>query len=133
VAFNNHTGSTKSYDHVRAHSESVVAADYFTPHQEITADYEPGTMEDVRMPDGSVLRLRKLENGYDPHDRLAALSHLQEHQAAGEVVTGLLFVDPDASDCHEILDTVSRPLNDLDEEDLCPGSEALAGINESFR
>jgi 2-oxoglutarate ferredoxin oxidoreductase subunit beta len=110
-----------------------VAADYFTPHQEITADYAPGSMEDVRMPDGSVLRLRKLENGYDPHDRLAALSHLQEHQAAGEVVTGLLFVDPDASDCHEILDTVSLPLNELGEEDLCPGSEALAGINESFR
>ena len=133
VAFNNHTGSTKSYEHVRAHSESVTMADYFLPQQEITADYAPGTMEDVRMPDGSVLRLRKIDDGYDPHDPVAALAHVQEHQAAGEVVTGMLYVDPDASDCHEVLDSVNRPLNSLDEADLCPGNEALAQINAGWR
>ncbi len=138
VAFNNHGGSTKSYEYVRGHSESVVAADYLrtgyvAAAEEITADYEPGTTEDVRMPDGSVLRLFKLDYDYDPHDRVAALTHVQERQAAGEVVTGLLYVDPDASDCHEILDTVHRPLNSLDEADLCPGNEALAAINDGFR
>jgi 2-oxoglutarate/2-oxoacid ferredoxin oxidoreductase subunit beta len=133
VAFNNHEGSTKSYDFVRGHSESVVAADYVLPHQEITADYEPGTTEDVRMPDGSTLRLFKLDQQYDPHDRVAALTHVQERQAAGEVVTGLLYVDPDAADCHEILGTVRRPLNTLDEAALCPGNGVLAGINDSFR
>lgn len=133
VAFNNHNGSTKSYDYVRGHSETMVAADFVPAHAEITADYEPGATEDVRMPDGSVLRLLKLDREYDPHDRVAALAHVQERQAAGEVVTGLLYVDPDASDCHEILETVQRPLNSLNEEELCPGNGALAKINASFR
>tara|TARA_Y100001933_G_scaffold143285_1_gene142069 strand:- start:18 stop:1073 length:1056 start_codon:yes stop_codon:yes gene_type:complete len=133
VAFNNHNGSTKSYEYVRGHSESLVAADYVRGGSEITADYEPGTTEDVRMPDGSLLRLHKLDRDYDPHDRVGALDHVQRCQAEGEVVTGLLYVDPNAGDCHEILDTVERPLNSLGEAELCPGSEALDGINASFR
>ncbi len=133
VAFNNHNGSTKSYDYVRDHSEGVVVADYHLPQEEITADYEPGATEDVHMPDGSVLRLRKLDDGFDPHDRVSSLNYVQSRQAEGEVVTGLLYVDPDASDCHEVLDTVQRPLNSLEAEDLCPGNEALARINDSFR
>jgi len=133
VAFNNHNGSTKSYDYVRGHSESLVAADYVQGGEEITADYEPGTVEDVRMPDGSTLRLNKLDRGYDPHDRVAALTHVQRCQQEGEVVTGLLYVDPEAVDCHEILETVDRPLNSLGEAELCPGSKALDGINASYR
>jgi 2-oxoglutarate/2-oxoacid ferredoxin oxidoreductase subunit beta len=133
VAFNNHQGSTKSYDYVRGHSETMVAADFVGHHPEITADYAPGATEDVRMPDGSVLRLFKIDRDYDPHDRVAALTHVQERQAEGEVVTGLLYVEPEASDCHEILDTVHRPLNSLGEAELCPGDGALRPINASFR
>ena len=133
VAFNNHAGSTKSYDYIRGHSENVTVADYITDSDEITVDYDPGTMEDVNMPDGSILRLRKLESSYDPHDRVDALHYVQRRQIEGEVVTGLLFVDPDASDCHEVLDTTLRPLNSLNEADLCPGNEALAAINASLR
>ena len=96
-------------------------------------DYDPGTSEDVHMPDGSTLRLHKLDDGFDVHDRVNSLSYVQSRQAVGEVVTGMLYVDPDASDCHEVLDTVQRPLNELDRADLCPGNEALASINESFR
>ncbi len=133
VAFNNHQGSTKSYEHTRDHTQNVVNADYIESHEEITADYEPGTSEDVRMPDGSKLRLYKLDDGYDVHDRVGALNYVQRRQEEGEVVTGLLYVDPDAADCHEILDTVHRPLNELDEEALCPGNDILQSINESFR
>ncbi|HEX7036650.1 MAG TPA: 2-oxoacid:ferredoxin oxidoreductase subunit beta [Pseudomonadales bacterium] len=133
VAFNNHNGSTKSYTYVRGHSESLVAADFIRGGEEITADYEPGTTQDVPMPDGSLLRLTKLDHDYDPHDRVAALQRVQECQAAGEVLTGLLYVDPKATDCHEILGTVQQPLNALTERDLCPGNAALAPINDSFR
>jgi 2-oxoglutarate ferredoxin oxidoreductase subunit beta len=133
VAFNNHNGSTKSYEYIREHSGQVVLADYQQHPQEIVADYPPGTSEDVPMPDGSVLRLSKIDETYDPHDRVAALSYVQHRQAQGEVVTGLLYVDPDAADCHEVLDTVNRPLNDLATADLCPGGDTLQGINESFR
>lgn len=133
VAFNNHEGSTKSYMHMREHMESVVNLDLVLDHEEITADYEPGTTEEVAMPDGKVLRLHKLAQDYDARDRVAALNYVQSRQAEGEVVTGLLYVDPEASDCHEILDTVQRPLNGLTEVDLCPGSEALERINQSLR
>ncbi len=133
VAFNNHQGSTKSYEHVRAHTQNVVDADYIPIHQEITADYKPGTKEDVQMPDGSTLRLHKLDENYDLHDRVAALNYVQRSQEEGEVVTGLLYLDPDAADCHEIMDTVRRPLNELNEAELCPGQDKLASINDSFR
>ncbi len=133
VAFNNHDGSTKSYGHVRQYGQNVVNADYIDGHEEITADYQPGTTEDVSMPDGSTLRLSKLDTEYDPHDRVGALNHVQRHSQEGEVVTGLLYVDPEASDCHTILDTVQVPLNKLAEQDLCPGNSALETINTGFR
>jgi len=133
VAFNNHDGSTKSYDYIRDHDSNVVNADLLLPHQEITADYAPGEREDVSMPDGSQLRLRKLDAAYDPRDRLLAASYIQRKQAMGEFVTGLLYIDPDATDCHGILNTTQSPLNGLTEEDLCPGVAKLSEINESFR
>jgi 2-oxoglutarate ferredoxin oxidoreductase subunit beta len=133
VAFNNHKGSTKSYDYVRDHRGDVIAADFVPTHEEITADYAPGAREDVAMPDGSTLRLRKLATNYDPHDRVGALTYVQRKQDEGEVVTGLLYLDQDASDCHAILETVDTPLNALGEADLCPGNAALKPINASFR
>ncbi len=133
VAFNNHNGSTKSYDYVRGHTQPIIGADYVSGSEEITADYEPGTSEEVNMPDGSKLVLHKLDNDYDPHDRVAALNYVQTRQAQGEVVTGLLYVDEDPMDCHDILRTVETPLNALQQDQLCPGDAALAGINASYR
>ena len=80
-----------------------------------------------------LLRLRKLAPDYDPTDRLSAISHLQLHQARGEVVTGLLYVDPGAEDLHDHLHTVQMPLNQLGDAELVPGSAALAAINDSLR
>jgi 2-oxoglutarate ferredoxin oxidoreductase subunit beta len=133
VAFNNHPGSTKSYDFVRAHNEAVNRLDVMVEREEITADYAPGTLEEVIQHDGSILQLRKLALDYDPHDRIAATTYLQERQAAGEIVTGLLFVDPDPVDLHDELDTVALPLNRLGESELCPGADALERFNESLR
>ncbi len=133
VAFNNHEGSTKSYQYVRDRSGAVVSVDYVGGAEEITASYAPGTSTSVAMPDGSQLRLRKLDDSYDPHDSVAALAHVQRAQEQGDVVTGLLYVDPDAVDCHEIMGTTSVPLNELDESALCPGSQALERINASCR
>src|SRR6476469_6443267 len=131
VAFNNHPGSTKSFDYVRAHNEAVNRLDVITGREAILADYAPGTVETVVQHDGSALRLRKLAPDYDPTDRISALTYLQQRQAAGEVVTGLLFVEPDHGDLHSFLDTVDTPLNELGEAALCPGPEALDRYNAS--
>ena len=88
VAFNNHAGSTKSYEYVREHNEAVNRLDFIEGREEITADYAAGTVIDVTQHDGSVLRLRKLAEDYDPTDRIKAMNYLQERAAAGEVVTG---------------------------------------------
>ena len=87
----------------------------------------------VEQHDGTKLALRKLDADYDAHDRLAALNFLQRHTATGQVVTGLLYVDPDSEDLHAHLNTVEAPLNALRTEDLCPGSAALDKINDSLR
>jgi len=133
VTFNNHVGSTKSYDYVREHNEAVNRIDFFVPGHEITADYASGTLQEVIQHDGSVLRLRKLDAEYDAHDRIGAMNHLQRHHALGEIVTGLLFIDPEPHDMHAHLNTVDTPLNLLDESALCPGAAALERINAGLR
>jgi 2-oxoglutarate ferredoxin oxidoreductase subunit beta len=133
VQFNNHLGSTKSFDYVREHNAALNKLDFIEPREEITVDYSPGEVEIVRQHDGSILKLRKLAADYDPTDRIAAINHLQLHQARGEVVTGLLYVDPDAKDLHDHLGTIQTPLNQLADRELIPGSAALAAINDSLR
>jgi 2-oxoglutarate ferredoxin oxidoreductase subunit beta len=133
VTFNNHSGSTKSYDYVRQHNEAVSRIDFMPVHSEITADYAPGEVIDVPQHDGSVLHLRKLHADYDPTDRYAALSYMNAHHARGEIVTGLLYLDPIAADLHLSLNTSDQPLNSLGEKDLCPGATALAKINAGLR
>jgi 2-oxoglutarate ferredoxin oxidoreductase subunit beta len=133
VAFNNHAGSTKSYEYVRQHNESVNRLDFIESREEITADYAPGEVSHVTQHDGSVLRLRKLNADYDATDRIKAMNDLQQRAAAGEVVTGLLYVDPEAVDLHEHINTVDTPLNQLGVRELCPGSVALERINASLR
>ena len=133
VAFNNHDGSTKSYEFIREHSQNVVDADFVPPNAEIKIEYEEGTSTQVSMPDGSMLNLHKIDADYDPHDRVGALNYVQRQQEQGEVVTGLLYVDPQASDCHDVLETVDQPLNTLSELELCPGTAALEQVNQSLR
>src|SRR5215475_12565739 len=82
VAFNNHTGSTKSFDYVREHNEAVNRLDFITGRMQITVRYEPGTVEIVEQHDGSKIALRKLAADYDPHNRVAAMAYLQERAAA---------------------------------------------------
>jgi len=133
VAFNNHTGSTKSYDFVREHNEAVNRLDFMPQQAEITAEYAPGSLREVRQHDGSVLRLRKLHDDYDPVDRIAAIDYLQRRHADGEIVTGLLYVDPDAGDLHAALNTVETPLNQLGARELIPGAAALEKFNATLR
>ena len=133
VAFNNHEGSTKSFDYVREHNEAVNQLDIIPERAEISTAYAPGTVEEVMLHDGSRLRLRKLAADYDPHDRVAAMKYLQERHAAGEVVTGVLYLESEPTDLHDYLNTVDKPLNQLADAELCPGEKALKRFNQSLR
>jgi 2-oxoglutarate ferredoxin oxidoreductase subunit beta len=58
---------------------------------------------------------------------------MQSHAALGEIVTGLLYIDPLATDLHTALNTTAAPLNTLSAKQLNPGKAALAKINDSLR
>lgn len=133
VAFNNHDGSTKSFDYIREHNEALNSLDFISTREEITVDYKPGSVETVTQHDGSRLRLRKIADDYDVHDRIAALTYMQQRAAHGEIVTGLLYVDPEPQDLHVHLNTIDTPLNMMGTSDLVPGQATLDKINAGFR
>ena len=133
VAFNNHPGSTKSYDYVRAHNEAVNRLDFISQRAPILADPPPGGVQEVLLHDGGTLRLRKLAADYEPRDKIGAMAYLESHRVAGEVVTGLLYVDPDRGDMHDALATTHTPLNALRDAELIPAANALAAFNHSLR
>ncbi|HEX6251366.1 MAG TPA: 2-oxoacid:ferredoxin oxidoreductase subunit beta [Gemmatimonadaceae bacterium] len=133
VAFNDHEGSTKSYKATRERIVPLVLADFIPPAEEITTSYEPGSVRAVEMHDGSTINFRKVAEDYDPTDRDAVQRYLREREHAGEVATGLLYVDPASIDMHAGLGTVEQPLIDLPFEQLCPGAAALDTIQEEYR
>ena len=121
VAFNNHAGSTKSFDYVREHNEAVNRLDFMTGRDPISVDYAPGTVQTVEQHDGTTLVLRKLNADYDVHDRLAAMNFLQQHAAKGQVVTGVLYIADEPEDLHAHLNTCDAPLNTLGGKRPLPG------------
>ena len=134
VTFNNHPTSTKSYDYVRAHNmASENNLDFVESKDEITADYAEGTAADITMHDGSVVRLYKVDGGHDPRDSDAAIMTIRKSEATGAVATGLLYINEEQQDLHDVLASDARPLNMVPMADLCPGSKALDGINQRLR
>jgi 2-oxoglutarate ferredoxin oxidoreductase subunit beta len=133
VAFNNHPGSTKSYDYVREHNEAVNRLDFWPSREAISVEYNEGDAISVPQHDGSIIHLRKTHPEYDATDRVKALEYVAHHAAKGEVVTGLLYLSPDSEDLHAHLNTVETPFNRLGEKELCPGAATLEKINAALR
>ncbi len=133
VAFNNHPGSTKSYDYVREHNDAVNRLDFMPERAPIVATQAPGETREIVMHDGGVVRLKSLDADYDPTDKVGAMAYLESHRARGIVVTGLLYVAEGAADLHGAQQTVDTPLNRLVDAELVPGSAALEGVNASLR
>ena len=118
----------QSYDYVRAHNEAVNRLDFVAPRSPIAVSYAPGSVELVEQHDGSIIALRKLNDEYDIHDRLAAMNFLEVHAAKGEIVTGLLYLNPAPEDLHDHA-RGRDALNSLTEKELCPGIGS-AGENQ---
>lgn len=133
VTFNNNVGSTKSYDFVREHQEATSTLD-FVPHKtEITTNYPEGTTKSVVMHDGTLIQLHKLEQEWDPQDKLSAMTAMQKAKSKGEILTGLIYINENSKDVHALMNTTDTPLNKLTQDVLCPGSEKLMEINKELR
>ncbi len=133
VTFNNNAGSTKSYDYVRQHVEATSAIDMVPERAPVTVNYPEGTTKRVKMHEHGVLELHKLAPGWDPTDRSSAFVRLHEARAKGEILTGLLYIEPESRDLHDMLATSETPLNQLTEKELCPGNSVLDQINAEHR
>ena len=133
VTFNNHTGSTKSYDYTRDHVETGVVMDFVPAREEITTAYDEGSTQEVILHDGSAIHLHKAESSYDATDRQAAINKVQEYKDEGKILTGLIYLEEDAAEFHEMMDTSETPFNQMGESELCPGTETLARINADFQ
>ena len=118
VTFNDHAGSTKSYAYAKDHDVVLHTADYIAGGREVAVDYEPGSVHDVELEDGSHIVLRKLDVDYDPTDAMQALRTIHDSNARGEFVTGLLYVDTASRDLSEREHLPRAPLTSLDEENL---------------
>ena len=132
VTFNNHPGSTKSYDYTREHIETGGVVDYVPLEQEITLDQLKGSSKEVELFNGSAVHLSKLNDNYDPTDKRAALDYLHNHKEQGKLLTGLIYVEPEGDDFHDILNVSKTPLNSLTQDKLCPGNVSLKSINEAL-
>ncbi|MFM7774521.1 MAG: 2-oxoacid:ferredoxin oxidoreductase subunit beta, partial [Candidatus Kapaibacterium sp.] len=87
----------------------------------------------VELHDGSHVALQKLSSEYDPTDRDSAMNAMEQSKSRGEILTGLMYIDTESRDLHDIIATCKRPLNELTEADLMPSVEQLEAINADHR
>jgi 2-oxoglutarate/2-oxoacid ferredoxin oxidoreductase subunit beta len=133
VTFNDHEGSTKSYKYVLEHEERLHELDFVPSFENISVDYDPGTAFEVKMHDGSHLRLRKLEEDYNPTDRVRAVSRLMESQQKGEVLTGVFYLNAKAPSFIDMLNVADQPLATLPESVVRPSRAVLEQCMDELR
>jgi 2-oxoglutarate ferredoxin oxidoreductase subunit beta len=133
VTFNNNNGSTKSYDYTREHLEATAAIDFVPYLQEITTRYDEGKSIAVKLHDGSNIQLSKLAPNWDPFDPHKAMNRIYEAKAKGEVLTGLIYLNQNQPELHTMLHTTTKPLNQLDQNELVPPPEVLDKLNAGWR
>jgi 2-oxoglutarate ferredoxin oxidoreductase subunit beta len=133
VTFNDHEGSTKSYASVKASDERLHDIGFVAHFQPIDVDYDPGTTRRVEMHDGSSVLLHKLDRDYDPTDRYRAMDTLMRARESGELLTGLIYVEPTKLDFNRTLELVDEPLALLPESSVRPGPDVLAEVMESLK
>jgi 2-oxoglutarate/2-oxoacid ferredoxin oxidoreductase subunit beta len=133
VTFNDHEGSTKSYDYTKQHDWVLHEIGFVQTAENIEVEFDPGTTRDVVMHDGSHLTLKKLAHEYDPSVRLNAISVLEQGKSENKVVTGILYVNPKSESFADSLKMVDTPLNELTDKDLRPSRASLEHVMDELK
>jgi len=133
VTFNDHEGSTKSYAHTREFYHHVADIDFIPPTEEIKASYDVGEAMPIKLHDGSTIILRKIDKEYDLTSRAVAFKYLRERFNAGEITTGLLYLNESRAEMHELLGNVDTPLSQLALDGLIPGGKELKKLQDRYR
>ena len=133
VTFNDHEGSTKSYAHTREFYNHVSNIDYIQPSEEIKASYDEGDAMPVHLHGGDTIVLRKIDRDYDPTSRADAFKYLRDRFNAGEITTGLLYVNDERVEMHDLMGNSDTPMARLSYDILHPGNDELQKIQGRYR
>jgi len=128
VTFNNHDGSTKSYKYAKDHEELLHEISFVPFFEPITVDYAEGETKDVELHDGSHIRLRKADKGYDPTSKVEALDTLRKCQESNEFLTGLIYINEVKPDFLTLLNMIDAPLATVSQERVQPSEADLREI-----
>jgi 2-oxoglutarate/2-oxoacid ferredoxin oxidoreductase subunit beta len=133
VTFHNQDNAYHSYNWGKDHEAPLHEISYVPPRDDITIDdFEEGTTREVTLHNGSVVILKKLERDYDPTDRWQALRMLEEAEQNNWLVTGLIYVNPEAPTIFDLYNLPETPLNRMEEHQLRPARASLDEINASM-
>ncbi len=133
VTFNDHEGSTKSYKFMQDHDEPLQEINFIPSFEDIDVEYDAGSTLEVPMHDGSRLRLRKIEEDYNPTDKVGAITRMNEAKRDGEILTGVLYVNPEAPTFLDMLNLTDDPLATLPQSVVRPRREVLEQVMEELR
>lgn len=121
ITFANHEGSTKSYNSVKEHNIHLQEIGFVQPQAPLTADFEPGTTQEIHLHDGSTLLLKKIDGRtHDVKDRVNALKLLHDSRNKGEILTGLFVFDEESIPLAKKLNLSQKPLRDFTANELRP-------------
>ncbi|MCC6802757.1 MAG: 2-oxoacid:ferredoxin oxidoreductase subunit beta [Anaerolineae bacterium] len=138
VTFNNSPESTKSYPYgqeheIQLHEIELLAGNYVPEREEITVEpYDEGQIIDVQMHDGTYIRLKKLEKGHDPRNRMEAIKGLQDAEHEQLLLTGLIYYEEPRPTLPESLNLTAAPLAQLKGDALRPSQQALDDLMKQY-
>ena len=118
---------------MKEHEEVLQELDFVPSFEDISVDVPEGETLDVRMHDGSHLRIRKLSRDFDPTNRLTALAAMEAAETEGEVLTGVLYVNENKLDLLGLLNLCDLPLATLPQDTVRPAKVVLEEVMEELR
>ena len=134
VTFNNNEESFKSLQYVKNNDIELHALDYiphFNPIDEI--EVPSGGYKEVKLHDGSYLRLETISEEHDVSNRMMALQAIIEAEKDDKHVTGLLYFEEGKPTLDETENLVDTPLSELPEKLLRPNKKSLDDLLTKFR
>lgn len=132
VTFNDHEGSTKSYDYVKENDQPLQEIDYIPHYEEIEVDYEAGDTKSVQLHDGAYVTLKKIGNEYDPTNLSEALRLSHETRQKQQLLTGLLYINPQKPSFDQLLNLPDQALYGLGPDALRPSREQFSAVMKGF-
>lgn len=132
VTFNNQDDSTKSYGYGKQNEERIQDITFIQSYEEVQVDYEPGSEQMVKLHDGPMIKLRKLDRDYDPTNRWQAIQLMEEARHKNEFVTGLIYINETRPTLQQTMQLIDTPLAYQDDVQLRPTREAFARVMGEF-